>query len=196
MALLDGPTIISEHLKILTRPGETLDVPRYERPPGATTTYYGATFRHAAAPTKPIFGVVRDADTKKPLAGITISSQPAHLVSRDIVSTTTDAQGRYRLLGMPKGEGNSIKAVPGSDQPYVVSLKDVPDSPGLDPVEADLELKRGVWIQGKITDKVTGKPLQEDLSYLRSPTTRTSMTTATAAMALPGPQQTRTDRTA
>ena len=45
MALLDGPTIISERLKILTRPGETFKVQRYVRRPGATTTYYGATFR-------------------------------------------------------------------------------------------------------------------------------------------------------
>ena len=42
--------------------------------PRIVTTYYGATFRHAAAPTKPIVGVVRDKDTKKPLAGITIRS--------------------------------------------------------------------------------------------------------------------------
>lgn len=164
LALLSGPTITSERLKILTRPGEALIVQRSERPPGATTTYYAATFRHPAPPTKPIFGVVRDADTRKPLAGITISANRP-IGFKGIVSTTTDAQGRYRLLGMPKGNGNSIKAVPSSDQPYVVSLKLVRDSPGLDPVEADLELKRGVWVQGKITDKVTGKPLQQDLSY-------------------------------
>ena len=139
-------------------------------PPGATTTYYGASFRHAAAPTKPIVGVVRDKDTKKPLAGITITAPTGqHPVGMGIVRTTTDAQGRYRLSGMPKGEGNRIKAVPGNDQPYLVSLKDVPDSPGLDPVTADIELKRGIWIEGKITDKVTGKPVQQDLSYFAQP---------------------------
>jgi len=168
VALLDGPTIVSQPLKILTRPGEALYVERYAFGPRATTTYYGASFRHAAAPTKPIFGVVRDTDTKKPLAGITVTSDRP-LGFLNIVSTTTDSQGRYRLLGMPKGEGNRIKAVPGSDQPYVVSLKLVPDSPGLDPVKADVELKRGVWIQGKITDKVTGKPLRQDLSYFAQP---------------------------
>ena len=56
-------------------------------------------------------------------------------------------------------------AVPGRDQPYVLAHKDVPDSPGLDPVTADIELKRGVWIEGKITDKVTGKPLQGTVEY-------------------------------
>ncbi len=127
-----------------------------------TTTYYGASFRHAAAPTKPIVGVVRDTDTKKPLAGVAIvSNRLANdpIVGNEMVRTTTDAQGHYRLVGMPKGEGNRIKVVPGNDQPYLVSYKDVPDSPGLDPVTADFELKRGIWIEGKLTDKVTGKPV-------------------------------------
>ena len=67
---------------------------------------------------------------------------------------------------MPKGEGNKIVAVPGSDQPYLDRPRqDVPDSPGLDPVTVDFELKRGVWIEGKITDKVTGKPLQGNVEY-------------------------------
>src|SRR5205823_4421551 len=43
--------------------------------------------------------------------------------------------------------------------------KDVPGSPGLDPVTVDFELKRGVWIEGKITDKVTGKPVRGAVEY-------------------------------
>ena len=61
-----------------------------------------------AGPTKPIVGVVRDKDTKKPLAGITIRSDKlpgSPFRGEDIVQTTTDAEGRYRLTGMPKGEG-------------------------------------------------------------------------------------------
>ncbi|MFI5457385.1 MAG: hypothetical protein ACHRXM_18225 [Isosphaerales bacterium] len=136
--------------------------------PRIVTTYYAASFQHVAAPTKPIVGVVRDKDTKKPLAGITIRShmlatRPMYMV--DIVRTTSDAEGHYRLTGMPKGKGNKIMAVPGAGQPYVVSAKDVPDSPGLDPVTVDVELKRGVLVEGKITDKVTGKPVQGQVEY-------------------------------
>jgi protocatechuate 3,4-dioxygenase beta subunit len=81
----------------------------------------------------------------------------------------TDAQGRYRLLGMPKGEKNRIRAVPDGDQPYLVSLKLVPDSPGLDPVQADVELRRGVWIEGRIMDKATGKPVRQNVNYFAHP---------------------------
>ena len=148
---------------------------RFEMPsqPTLTATYYGATFRHAAAPTKPIVGVVRDRDTKKPLAGITITSQKLAnelIGGNEMVRTTTDAQGHYRLVGMPKGEGNQIKIVPGNDQPYLVTSPGTcPIAPGLDPVTADFELKCGIWIEGKLTDKVTGKPVVGEIRYHAQP---------------------------
>jgi hypothetical protein len=174
-AQLDGPTIISEHLHMLTRPGEMIELTQYEakpdyNDPSRVITYYGAGFRHTAAPTKPIVGVVRDQDTRKPLAGVTIRSLslktgPAFYHQFDLVRTTTDAQGRYRLTGMPKREGNQIVAIPDVNQPYVPTHKDIPDGPGLDPVTADIELKRGVWIEGKLRDKVTGEPLRGTVLY-------------------------------
>ncbi len=172
-ARLDGPTIASQYLDILTRPEKTIAVTSSEGNPEygmrrEVTNYHGASFQYVAPPTKPIVGVVRDKDTKKPLAGVTIRSYtlaPNPIDLTDIVRTTTDAQGRYRLTGMPKGNGNKIVAIPDSDQPYVVSAKAAADSPGLDPVTVDFELKRGVWIEGKIADKVTGRPLQASVEY-------------------------------
>jgi RNA polymerase sigma factor (sigma-70 family) len=174
---LDGPTIASQQLHILTRPGKPITLPHYKKgspeddDPGAATTYHGADFRYVAAPTKPIIGVVRDKDTNKPLAGVTIRSQWrdingkfARVVDPE-VSTPTDAGGRFRLTGMPKGDGYKILAIPRSDQPYVVTSQDVPDTPGLDPVTVDFALKRGVWITGKVTDKVTGQPVRGSVEY-------------------------------
>src|SRR5262249_7428586 len=40
-----------------------------------------------------------------------------------------------------------------------------PDDPGLQPVTVDVKLKRGVWITGKVTDKVTGKPVPSWIRY-------------------------------
>src|SRR5262249_5763436 len=44
-------------------------------PGGPQLTYYGAAFDPPEAPTRPITGVVRDPDTGKPLAGVTIQSE-------------------------------------------------------------------------------------------------------------------------
>jgi RNA polymerase sigma factor (sigma-70 family) len=166
-ARLDGRTIASQFLRILTRPTETIHFRSWNRE--ADMTYYGANFRYAAGPTKPIIGVVRDKDTRQPLANITVRSDRVvgqrFRIGYDIVENTTDAEGRYRLAGMPKGAGNRILVMPGGDQPYLVSARDVPDTLGLDPTTVDIELKRGVWITGKLTDKVTGHPLQGLVQY-------------------------------
>src|SRR5262249_58715045 len=142
-------------------PGETIEVPERKGPPDRGeprygATYYGADFRHAAAPSRPIVGMVRDRDTGRPLAAVLIRSymlatRPHYL--RDIVRTTTDAEGRYRLTGLPLGQGNRIMAVPGGDLPYPARAVDVPNATGLDPVTVDIDLRRGVVIEGKITDK-------------------------------------------
>jgi RNA polymerase sigma factor (sigma-70 family) len=173
---LDGPGIVSECLHIRTRPGETIKVPTSDADPEYGTprievSFYGADFRYVAGPTKPIVGVIRDKDTKQPLAGFTVRSyklahNPLHYMDgQETVRTTTDAQGRYRLVGMPKGVGNKIMVKPPSDQPYVAPGLEVPDSPGLDPVTVDVELKRAIWIEGRLTDKATGKPLRGYVTY-------------------------------
>ncbi|WP_422924006.1 sigma-70 family RNA polymerase sigma factor [Singulisphaera sp. PoT] len=163
--LLDGPTIASQYLHVMTRAGQTLELPARE---GPAMRYYGADFRHSASPTKPVVGVVRDRDTKAPLVGFTIQSyklanDPIH--GLDITQTTTDAQGRYRLTGLPKGVDNKIVIIASGDQPYLSVWRQVPDTVGLDPVTFDLELKRGIWIEGKITDKATGGPVRAYVEY-------------------------------
>jgi RNA polymerase sigma factor (sigma-70 family) len=164
---LEGPTVASEYLHVRTRPGEAIKVGLLEADreygtPRIDTTYYGADFRHVAGPTKPVIGVVRDRDTKKPLAGFTVQSEklahsPYH--GTHITQTVTDAEGRYQLTGLPKGAGNKINVVPPRDQPYVAPVIDVADSFGPGPVSVDVELKRAVWIEGRLTDKTTGKSL-------------------------------------
>ena len=80
--------------------------------------------------------------------------------------TTTDREGRYQLLGMPKGQGNVILAEPAEGQPYSLAIKPVGDSPGLDPITVDFALKRGVVIKGRVTDKATGKPVPGQIEYV------------------------------
>src|SRR5439155_224969 len=72
---------------------------------------------------------------------------------------TTDAQGRFRLIGLPKGLGNRLLIVPNDDQPYFMQEVAVPDPPGIAPVPVEIALHKGIWIQGKVTDKETGEPV-------------------------------------
>ena len=83
------------------------------------------------------------------------------------IRAVSDAEGRFRLVGMPKGPGNRIVAIPNDEQPYLMRVLDVPDEPGLEPAKVEVELHRGVWITGRVTNQRTGEPVPlAELYYL------------------------------
>jgi hypothetical protein len=167
--VLEGPTIALGRVSVYTRPGKAIHAAAFaDNLEGYPLHYYGASFEHLAAPTRAIIGVVRDKDTGKPLAGVTIQSDKfaGVNISGDAgVGTVTDKDGRYRLIGMPKGKGNVIKAAPAPGQPYLQSEHEVEDPLGLEPVTVDFALKRGVTIKGRVLDKATRQPVYAHVEY-------------------------------
>jgi RNA polymerase sigma factor (sigma-70 family) len=163
--VVEGPTIASRDVRFVTRAMETVQLPTHDRPqiPGATA-YYGINGVHPAAPTRLVTGVVRDRATNKPLAGIAVKSLTmaphGRVGDQFMAQTVTDADGRFTLVGMPKGAGNSIVVVPDDKQPYAAATCEVPDPTGYDPVKVEVALVRGVWIEGTVTDRHTGKPIR------------------------------------
>ena len=83
-----------------------------------------------------------------------------------LIATTTDADGRYRLVGLPKAIGHNLIVYPPLNRPYFITefLK-VPAGPGLGPVQYDIALKRGIWITGRVADANTRKPVQAAIHY-------------------------------
>src|SRR5262249_28825709 len=128
---LRGPTIEWRQGDVytMTRAARTFHRPLTKRAPAlGNAVYHGATFEPPAAPTRPLTGTATGKDTGKPVAGVTVQSQ--HFATRgtlllDFVRVKSDAEGRYRLVGMPKGEGNEIRAVPGPGEPYFACLRRV-----------------------------------------------------------------------
>ena len=107
--------IETRRIRVRTRPGASIQVRgsqnrRIDEP----ITIYGATFEHVAGPTRPIEGVVRDRETGRPLAGVRIDSTPSRgepfILSE--AETTTDFQGRYRLVGLPLGAKATFERFP------------------------------------------------------------------------------------
>jgi RNA polymerase sigma factor (sigma-70 family) len=168
---IEGPTIATQIVNVMTRPNEPIRYPlSRSHPKGEPITYHGATFEILAEPTKPVVGVVRDRETGKPLAGVTIKpnkiSNPFGIGNHNagLIQTTTDKDGRYRLVGLPKGDDNQLMATT-DDLPYLPLSKKVENTPGLGPVTVDFALKRGIWVKGRVTEKTTGKPLVGGVGY-------------------------------
>jgi beta-lactamase regulating signal transducer with metallopeptidase domain len=168
-----GESVSHRIIEVVTRNMEPIERviigSGYDRPDPAKQPVFGAEFTVTAKPSRPIVGVVRDAKTKKPLAGVSVESDKLAdypFVNHRVLKTTTDAEGRYRLIGMPKGKDNRLMILPNDDQPYLMREVKVPDTEGLGPITVDVDLHRGVWITGRVTEKTTGRPVRARLYYL------------------------------
>jgi RNA polymerase sigma factor (sigma-70 family) len=148
--IVEGPAIEYARIQVMTRAAETIDSPS----PFRRLRIYGAVFDHLAAPSRPLRGVVRDVETGKPVAGVRIESvYTTH-------STQTDNEGRYELLGYPKSQEYHVTATPGDGQPYFTASARFADAPGFAPLDADIQLVRGIPLSGRVTDKDTEKPIR------------------------------------
>jgi hypothetical protein len=62
-------------------------------------------------------------------------------------------------VGLAESEGQDIQALAAAGQPYLSSRKRAGAGSGLQPATLDFDLKRGVLISGRVTNKTTGTPL-------------------------------------
>jgi RNA polymerase sigma factor (sigma-70 family) len=169
-----GPTIETRDVYTMTRAGRATIITREKdrylaaRVGALAPVVHRATFDHAAAPTRAVVGTVTDQATGKPVAGITLRAELTHgLGGREdrSIRTTTDKEGRYRLVGLPRGPKQMITVESGAGQPYLGAGRQTGRAPDLDPVRVDFALVRGVVIRGRVTDKATGKPVRARVEY-------------------------------
>jgi protocatechuate 3,4-dioxygenase beta subunit len=164
-----GPTIEHRVLFVLCRPGlDVKTLPQPEARPGmgraTLPAVHGLTFDHIARPTRPIVGKVIDRATGKGLAGMHIFGHGAGAWWGDEARTVTDAEGKFRLIGLPKGSRYSLRTG-GGPRGYLPAEKPLADTAGLGPLSLDFELVRGVRVRGRVTDRTTGKPVVSALWY-------------------------------
>jgi len=153
-----GDLITYSPALVATRP-VVPDLPNYG---GDREPLRGAEFTLTLRPTRAVVGTIRDAATGAPLAGVGVRSEylEGSYLLNDQMRTETDAHGHYELRGMPQAKGNVILIRPNDDQPYLMREFEVlPERTGFRPVTVDVELHRGVWIRGRVTNKVTGQPV-------------------------------------
>ena len=161
---LEGRTIAFASIDVVTRKVEPFPAAGYANTFGAgKQTIFGSDFTYTATPSRLIEGIVKDSKTGRALAGVEIRSY--HFAGSDFIGimtlkTKTDDRGRFQLAGLPKGAGNKVIVVPSDEQPYLMQEVKIPDPPGAGPVSLELVLQKAIWIEGKITEKATGKPVE------------------------------------
>ena len=191
---ITGPGIVRSTVQVLTRPGQRV-TRTFQNYIATTETTYGAAFDYTPAPARVVSGTVRDAKTGQPMAGVLVKRNNGGVRAEpNLGDVVTDANGSYRIDGIPKGRNTQLLFVPNDEQPYFMSEVDVPDTAGLAPITIDVSLHRGIWISGKVTDHVTGKPVGGTrINYLPYLTNKYAFATpefqhASGNRRIPGPE--------
>jgi RNA polymerase sigma factor (sigma-70 family) len=143
---VEGPGIATAGLIMMTRVAEPV------KSPEGWTLAHGAKSDYVGHATRPIRGVVRDKETGKPLAGVSVSQY----YSED--ATNTDKEGRYELIGLQKSEHYYLRVKP-ADGLYFERQVELQGAPGFGALTCDVELARWLTVRGRVTDKATGKPV-------------------------------------
>jgi protocatechuate 3,4-dioxygenase beta subunit len=168
---VSGPTIATTRLDVLAYDGPAVQPSRTPGPRGNSPpppAYLAARFEAVAGPTRPIEGVITDKDTGRGIEGLRVRAsvaEPRLLAASAAEDVQTDAEGRYRLLGMPAAKAYNLVVDPTSVpptpiKPYVAAQGRTRDDPrALGPVRFDLALKQAVVVRGRVTDKATGRPV-------------------------------------
>jgi RNA polymerase sigma factor (sigma-70 family) len=109
---------------------------------------------------KPIRGLVSELGTGKPRPGVQVSlNKDNGIWLHHVLQARTDRHGRYEIRGASKAPDYTLTVESDSAAGMLRRSITVRDTPGYEPVTADLQTARGVVVTGQVTDGSTGKPV-------------------------------------
>jgi hypothetical protein len=151
---MNGPQVAQQEIQVQTRKVPTKQVEVAVDGRTVMRPMYGSSFVHIAEPARSIHGIVRERGTGKPIAGALANT------------LTTDPQGRFHIDNLPPQFKYRLNVDVPAGTPYFRRRLTVESQgPGLGPVAAEIELSRGTLIRGRLTDKVSGKPVRGRVFY-------------------------------
>ena len=100
---VSGPTIATAELYAMSHDGDEVRAALHGFRAATPIIYHARRFEYAVAPGKPIEGLVRDQDSGRPIAGVTLLAavfENSSLIPAPGIEAKTDAKGHYRLTGL------------------------------------------------------------------------------------------------
>jgi beta-lactamase regulating signal transducer with metallopeptidase domain len=173
-----GDRVEAERFFILGTDMDTQRVPHISMyPKGAQDSFVGLNFTLAVGPAIPVSGVVTEFKTGKPIGGATVRIE--RLFSRESLTSlvqlrlstshiraVTDEQGRYELTGIPPGEAHVLNVIPPKSEPWLIASQTFSLDASQPSATVDMQVFRGIWIEGTVTDADTGEPIKGRVDYL------------------------------
>jgi RNA polymerase sigma factor (sigma-70 family) len=173
---LSGGGIAADEVWVANRAGfdpklynkATLDnIPKGERGINGRWMLHGPDASIVLAPEKVIRGVVTEADTGKARAGVIVrltrkngDNQTGGDYLNLKLSAKTDAYGRYEIHGAYKAKTYMVEVGSDNETGYLGRAVWAEDTSGYRPITADIRVRKGVIVTGKMIEKSTGKPIK------------------------------------
>ncbi|HJZ93359.1 MAG TPA: sigma-70 family RNA polymerase sigma factor [Gemmataceae bacterium] len=109
---------------------------------------------------KPIRGVIKDAATGKPRAGVQVRlAREGRELLPFMLRATTDSEGRYEIHGARKAKSYFLEVDGDVTTRHLATELLADDTVGYEPVTANFATKKGVIVTGKVIDGGTKKPI-------------------------------------
>jgi RNA polymerase sigma factor (sigma-70 family) len=141
--------------------------PAQSRVYGQPPELYRPTFDFVAVPAPAVEGTVREAGSRRPIAGVRVFASGRY---GNDVEDLTDAAGHFRMEGLARTGATTLFGVqPPHKSPYLARHVSVANADGLQPLTVNAELARGVHLSGRVVDKATGRTVFADLHYVPLP---------------------------
>ncbi|MFV0444687.1 MAG: carboxypeptidase-like regulatory domain-containing protein, partial [Planctomycetaceae bacterium] len=135
-----------------------------------TFTLYGDEFTRVLGPSQPVTGRVVDRVSGEGIAGVEVTGY--QLAGKQIFGgqsgrrshAVTDAEGHFRLTGLPVGK-NSLQALPSAETCYLLGSVKAETSLAKPQPQIELKLFKGALVRGLSLNSVTGEPVCGSLEY-------------------------------
>lgn len=150
---------IPRQLAVLARSIDSFKMTPAKEDESYTSVVQCAGFVLFCEPSRTIAGVVHDALTNRPVAGVKVTHQVAIGFSQETLEATSNELGKYELKGCPLNKEGLVQFTPKSDSGYRATRLIAPADARIVGGTLDAFLKQGVWIDGRVIDKVSGKPI-------------------------------------
>jgi beta-lactamase regulating signal transducer with metallopeptidase domain len=154
---VSGDGIADTKFQVVTDPAN--DLFKHSQQTMEGEPVYGAQFLEHVRPSRPIVGTVTEFKTGRPIAGARVSQFDG------LSQATTDAAGRFKLLGCAKTDQYRLHASAPQGASLLGGSATVAGTPGLGPLEVQLHVYPAIPISGRVIDLATGKPVPADVAY-------------------------------
>jgi hypothetical protein len=158
--LITAPGSIETYLTVMTRDAPDLVFGRDADGYSKGNMLLGAGFTFRLKPGRTVRGIVRDRETRAPIAGMWVGQVTNALsgLAGDPSPFTSNANGRYEISGIdPAIRDLEVMAVPQPGQPYFMAKASVGEKSG-----AMIDCLRGIPFRLKVVDEA-GEPVEGEV---------------------------------